>query len=94
MSKYGKLILEGLGVVLAAGVIISLIGAAQPGHSGVDARTNIPNQAQAATPDSDTGQTYACPMHPDHFSHNPNDTCSICGMKYQPVGNQGGDGSN
>jgi Cu(I)/Ag(I) efflux system membrane fusion protein len=90
MSKYGKLILEGLGVVLAAGVIIFFVGTAHSNASKVNAQPNDPNPAQAENADSTEG-AYACPMHPDQTTNDPNGTCPICGMKVVPKDQIGND---
>jgi hypothetical protein len=90
MSKYGKLILEGLGVVLAAGVIIFFVGTAHSNASRISAPTNNPGGVQAENTAS-TEDAYACPMHPDQTTNDPNGTCPICGMKVVPKDQIGND---
>jgi hypothetical protein len=43
-----------------------------------------PVEKTSAT-DNQTAQLYACPMHPDQTSTDPNAKCPVCGMKMEPV---------
>lgn len=84
MPKYGKLILEGLGVVLAASVIIFFVGTAHSSSAGVNAQANDPNPGQSTAISADSNEgAYACPMHPDEVTNDPNGKCPIWGMKVE-----------
>jgi hypothetical protein len=56
--------------------VLSLAGCAGPVGGG-----GMPSPATRPA----SGQLYACPMHPQVVSTNPNDLCPICKMKILPV---------
>lgn len=37
------------------------------------------------TPPAEVAMAYACPMHPEQASNDPEGICPLCGMKFQPT---------
>ena len=55
-------------------------------NAGASKTTQQVQEKSSTQADSEKAPTtYACPMHPDQTSTDPDAKCSICGMKMQPV---------
>ena len=81
-------------IVLLVVFLISLAGCSDAPKSPT--KTDNDKQVVNTSPANDTDGAatdtqpvkvtkYACPMHPEQNSTNPDDTCEICGMKFQLV---------
>ena len=69
-------------------------GHATPSQAPATAQTSKPGTATPASAPATGAALYACPMHPEVTSTNPNDRCPKCGMKINKPVKSGGGGAS